>query len=83
MNLLCEYGDMVECDHGPTPRVLTVFGELKHPAEGGITYVGGDEKTFGLPLPRCWLRKAGVDLAAADKYRERYLAKAPGNLKDL
>ena len=83
MKISFEYGDVVELDECQSPRVLTIFGELKAPADNSITYVGGDNATFGLPLPSRHLRKIGVDIAAADKCRARYVAKAPNGLKEL
>jgi len=83
MKIAFGYGDMVECDFGPTPKVLTVFGELPSPAEGGTVYVSGDENTFGLPSTGHHYRKIGTDLVLAEKCRERYLNKVPAGLKDL
>lgn len=83
MKIAFEYGDIVECDYCPIPKLLIIFGELKHTSEGGTSYIGGDDNTFGLPLSGHYHRKIGTDLVTAEKCRERYLAKVPNGLKDL
>ena len=83
MKLTYDFGDVVETDRCPTPRILTIFGELRKPSEGGNAYVGGDSKTFGRPLPNHPLRVIGTDEKLATKCRARYLKKAPNGLKDL
>lgn len=83
MKIAFEYGDVVECDDNQVPLLLTIFGELPTPSEGGTTYVAGDDNTFGLPTTGHHHRKIGTDLVTAEKCRERYLAKVPNGLKDL
>lgn len=83
MKIFFEHGDVVEVDYCQDPQVLTIFGELKFPADGRITYVGGGETTVGLPMPPHFLRKIGVDIKAADKYRARYVARSPNGLKEV
>ena len=83
MKITYEVGDVVELGEGIAPQVVVIFGELSHPSEGGTVYVVGTEKLFGLPIKSPTFRKIGVNLAAADSYRKRYLEKSPDGLKDL
>lgn len=83
MKLVYDVGDVVELGSSPAPETVVIFGELRNPSEGGTYYVVGDEKLFGLPIKCHNFRKIGVNLAAADSYRKRYLEKVPNGLKDL
>lgn len=83
MKLTYDVGDVVEIGFGDEPQVVVVFGELKAPSEGGTFYVVSDGVMFGLPIKGHDFRKIGTNLAVADTYRKRYLAKVPDGLKEL
>jgi hypothetical protein len=59
MKLTYDIGDIVEMGDGSHPQVVTVFGELAHPSEGGVIYVVGADDLFGLPTKGFNFRKIG------------------------
>jgi hypothetical protein len=82
MKLTYDIGDVVEMGDGDNPQVVTVFGRLRNPSEGGNVYVVGTDDLFGLPTNGRHFRKIDENKADAERYRKRYLDKAPGWLKE-
>ncbi len=77
-----KYGDVVDCAICKPPLSMIIFGELYGPEEYGDIYMAGDPK-YSIAIKGHYLTKTDVNIAKADKYRDRYESLTPNKLKDL